>query len=125
MLHLAVDADECTLAVRDRRPIEQLDELRHQPFAEHRSCFEQQLKLIHEPAGEGVADHGHTHRTHNGSRCGGAEFRENYLAHLDNLADLDHLVLLRISATAPPYRILSPTEQVDLVDVVDVFLINA
>src|SRR5205823_4205357 len=69
VLRLAVDADECALAVRDCRSAEQLDQLRHQPLTEHRSGFKQQPKIIHEPSGEGVADHGHTDRTHNGSRC--------------------------------------------------------
>ena len=33
MFHLAVDADECALAVGDRWSVEQLDEIRHEPFA--------------------------------------------------------------------------------------------
>src|SRR5229473_4476531 len=49
-----------------------------------------------------VANHGHADRTHNGSRRGNAEFRENHLARRDDLADLDHLILLRISTTALP-----------------------
>jgi hypothetical protein len=63
VLHLAVDVDDRALTVRDCRSIEQLDELRHQPLTEHRPCFEQQLKIIDEASGEGVADHGHADRT--------------------------------------------------------------
>jgi hypothetical protein len=45
--------------------------------------------------------------------------------HRDDLADLDDLILLRISTTARFYRTPSTTEQVDQVDVVDLFLVNA
>jgi len=109
LLHLAVDADECALAVLDYRPIEQLDELRHQPLTEHRSCFEQRPKIVDEPSREGVGDHGHADRTHNGSRRGDTELRENHLAHRDDLTDLDHLILLpyfdhSVSFVAHPHR---------------------
>src|SRR6202022_4049435 len=106
--HPALEADQSAPAVRACRPIEQFDELRHQSLTEHRSCFEQRLKIIDEPSGEGVANHGHADRTHDGSRRGDAEFRENQLAHRDDLADVDHPILLRISTTALLYRTPSP-----------------
>lgn len=56
-------------------------------------------------------------------RRGDAEFGKNHLAQRDDLADLDHFVLLHISTTALPLS-SSPTERVDPVDVVDVFLVN-
>src|SRR5439155_4126398 len=125
VLHLAVDADECALAVRDCWLIEQLDELWHQPLTEHRSGFEQLPQIVDEASGERVTDHGHADRTHNGSGRCNAEFREDHLAYRDHLADVDHPNLLRISTTALPLSHTSPTEQVDQVDVVDLLLINA
>ena len=97
----------------------------YQPLTERRSCFEQRLKIVDEPSGEGVGHHGHAHRTHNGSRRGDAWFREEHLAHRDGPTDLDHLILLCISTTALPLSHPSPTAQVDQVDVVDLFLVNA
>src|SRR5262249_23957622 len=67
MLHLAVDADERALAVGDGRPAEQLDQIRHQPFAKHRPCLEERTQILDEVPGEGIGDHRHPDRAHDRS----------------------------------------------------------
>jgi hypothetical protein len=47
MLHLARDTDDCTLAVGNRRTIEKLDQIGHQPLAKHRAGLEQRLQEPH------------------------------------------------------------------------------
>ena len=39
MLHFAIDADQRSLAIGNRRPIEQFDQLRHDVLAEFGTCF--------------------------------------------------------------------------------------
>jgi hypothetical protein len=58
VLHLAVYAYDCAFAVRDSRPVEQLDELGHDPLAEHRPGFEERPEIADEAAREGIDDHG-------------------------------------------------------------------
>src|SRR5947209_7049490 len=53
VLHLAVDTGDGALAVKNRRSVGQLDQIRHQPLAKHRSCFEERLQIVHKASGEG------------------------------------------------------------------------
>jgi hypothetical protein len=73
MLHFAVDADDRALAIGDGWCVEQLGELRHEPFTDHRSCFEQGPQIIDELSGERVADHGDADRAHHRPRRCNAE----------------------------------------------------
>ena len=54
MLHLAVHADDCALAIGDGWSAEQLDELGHEAPAEFRARFEERSEKA---SGEGVEDH--------------------------------------------------------------------
>jgi hypothetical protein len=83
VLHLAVDADDCTLSMGDGRPVEQLHEFRHEPLAEHRSRFEQRSEIIDDASGEWIGDYGHPDRTHYWTRRCNSKLREDCLAHTD------------------------------------------
>src|SRR5215472_19235221 len=94
MFHLAVDADECALTVGYGWSIEQLDEIRHEPFAKHCPCLKERPQILDKASGEGVGDHRHPDRTHDRSWRLNSELREDHLACRDDLADFDHRFLL-------------------------------
>ena len=119
MLHLTVDAYDRALAVRDGWPVQQLDELGHQPLAEHRPRLEQWSQIIDEPSSEGIDDHCHADCAHNRPRrCDPSSERT-----------ISRVVMnLRISTIAPslfgPQRLLYPSRHdclVDVVHLVDLF----
>lgn len=94
VLHLAVDAHDRALAIRNGLPIEQLDELPHEASAEHRSCFEERSEIIGEAFGERVDDHRHADGRHNPSRRCNPNLGKDRLACRDDFADLDYRILL-------------------------------
>jgi len=46
VLHLAVDADDRALSIRDGWPVEQLDELGHEALAEFCARFEERPEIV-------------------------------------------------------------------------------
>ena len=68
MLHLAVDADQGALAIGNRWPVEQLDQLGHNPFAKCGARFKELPQISDPTAGERIADNRHPDRTHDRPR---------------------------------------------------------
>src|SRR5215469_12946551 len=90
MLHFASDADDTAFAVRNGGSIEQLHQLWHKPFTQHRTGLEQRFQILDELTGERVPDDGHPHCPRNWPCCLDTEFREYRFAQGNGLSDLDH-----------------------------------
>jgi hypothetical protein len=93
MLHLAVDADDCALAIGDGWSVEHLDELRHETFAEFLTRFEERPEIVDKAAGEGVEDHRHADHAHNRPQGRNPPSSERIIARI--------VIIVRISTIRP------------------------